>query len=29
LQAAHDQMLSIYCSRVSREPLIGEAQFTR
>jgi CRP/FNR family transcriptional regulator, cyclic AMP receptor protein len=25
LQAAHDQMLSIYSSRVSREPLIGKA----
>jgi len=29
LQAAHDQMLSIYSSRLSREPLVSEAQFTR
>jgi CRP/FNR family transcriptional regulator, cyclic AMP receptor protein len=29
LQAAHDQMLSIYSSRLSHEPLISEAQFTR
>lgn len=29
LQAAHDQMLSIYSSRDSRESLISEAQFTR
>ena len=28
LQAAHDQMLSIYCGRLSREPLISETQFT-
>jgi len=29
LQAAHDQMLSIHCSRPSHEPLITEAPFTR
>jgi CRP-like cAMP-binding protein len=29
LQAAHDQMLSIHSSRLSREPLIAEPQFTR
>jgi CRP-like cAMP-binding protein len=29
LQAAHDKMLSIYSSRISRDPLINEAQFTR
>ena len=29
LQAAHGQLLSVYSSRRSREPLISEAQFTR
>jgi len=29
LQAAHGQLLSVYSSRLPREPLISEAQFTR
>lgn len=29
LQAAHDQMLTIQCSRAAREPLLSEAQFAK
>jgi len=29
LQAAHAQLVSVYSSRLPREPLISEEQFTR